>query len=145
MPPIQCPSCSKNLGVKESQAGKIGACPGCKHQFRIPADFASNTSIATRKPPQVDIDEDLEEYVEEEKSKPVRRPKRKKVAKAREGYDWGGLGFTLFVLGAGSFVLPAFGYQFKLLMLFGDATPFAGAGLAVVGFFLLVHSFTSGS
>lgn len=48
------------------------------------------------------------------------------------------LGCFLFILGAGSFILPLFGLQFKLLMLFGDATPIVGVVLALVGLVLFL-------
>jgi hypothetical protein len=51
-----------------------------------------------------------------------------------------GWGITLLILGIGSFILPLMGLQFRLLNLFGEATPFLGAGLAVAGAVLLVLS-----
>ena len=44
----------------------------------------------------------------------------------------------MIVLGAGSFILPLFGLQFRLLTIFGSATPYLGAGLAVLGVVILV-------
>ena len=55
-----------------------------------------------------------------------------------------GWGITLLILGIGSFILPLMNLQFRLLNVFGEATPFLGAGLAVVGAVLLVLSFRSG-
>lgn len=52
-------------------------------------------------------------------------------------------GVLLLVIGVGSFVLPMFGLQFKLLRVLGDATPYVGAGLAVVGGILLLVSLRS--
>ena len=45
---------------------------------------------------------------------------------------------TLLVLGIGSFILPFFGLQFRLLNLLGDAQPIVSIGLALVGGVLLV-------
>ena len=50
------------------------------------------------------------------------------------------LGCFLLILGAGAFILPIFGLQFKILMLFGDATPIAAIISAVIGGGLLVMS-----
>lgn len=47
-------------------------------------------------------------------------------------------GIILLVFGVGSFILPFFGLQFRLLSLFGEATPIVGAILAIVGVILLV-------
>ena len=55
-----------------------------------------------------------------------------------------GWGITLLILGIGSFILPLLGLQFRLLNLFGDATPVLGAGLAVLGAVLVGLSFRSG-
>jgi hypothetical protein len=44
----------------------------------------------------------------------------------------------LLVLGIGSFILPLFGLQFRLLNLFGDAQPIASIVMALVGGALLV-------
>lgn len=52
-----------------------------------------------------------------------------------------GWGVTMLVLGIGSFILPMMGYQFVLMDLFGDYTPIAGIGLAVVGGILVGVSF----
>ncbi len=52
-------------------------------------------------------------------------------------------GALLLVLGVGSFVLPMFGLQFKLLQALGDTTPYVGSGLAVVGAILLLVSLRS--
>jgi uncharacterized membrane protein YgdD (TMEM256/DUF423 family) len=48
------------------------------------------------------------------------------------------LGATLIILGGGSFVLPLFGLQFRLLSLFGKATPVIGIVLAVAGVILII-------
>ncbi|MBM4069916.1 MAG: hypothetical protein FJ271_13335 [Planctomycetes bacterium] len=55
-----------------------------------------------------------------------------------------GWGITLLVLGVGSFILPLMGLQFRLLNLFGQATPFLGGGLAVLGAVLVVVSLRPG-
>ena len=52
--------------------------------------------------------------------------------------QWG----TWFVIfGVGSFILPLFGLQFKILSAFGDSLPFVAGGLALAGIALLVLSF----
>ena len=50
----------------------------------------------------------------------------------------------LLVLGVGAFVLPMMGLQFKILSLFGEATPMVAAGMAVVGGVMLFLSFRGG-
>lgn len=50
-------------------------------------------------------------------------------------------GISLLILGIGSAILPFLGLQFKLLMAFGDAAPYVGGGLAVLGAVLLGISF----
>jgi hypothetical protein len=50
----------------------------------------------------------------------------------------------LLVLGVGAFVLPMFGVQFKILSLFGAATPMVAGGMALVGAVMLFMSFRSG-
>lgn len=52
-----------------------------------------------------------------------------------------GWGIWMVILGIGSFILPMMGLQFKLLALFGEYTPVAGIGLAVVGGILVGVSF----
>ena len=47
-------------------------------------------------------------------------------------------GFLLLILGLGSFVLPFFGLQFKILSLFGDNQPMVAIGAIVVGVLLLL-------
>jgi hypothetical protein len=47
-------------------------------------------------------------------------------------------GVTCLILGVGSYVLPKFGMQFRLLSLFGEATPIVAAVLTVLGIVLLV-------
>ena len=42
-------------------------------------------------------------------------------------------GVYCLIFGVGSFVLPMLGLQFKLLSLFGSATPLVGLGLVVLG------------
>lgn len=42
-------------------------------------------------------------------------------------------GITLLILGIGSFILPLFGRQFRLLSLFGGATPVVAVILAILG------------
>lgn len=53
------------------------------------------------------------------------------------------LAVWLLILGVGSFILPMMGLQFKLLSLFGEATPFVGGGMAVLGGILLGVSFVT--
>lgn len=48
------------------------------------------------------------------------------------------VGTYCLVFGVGSFVLPMLGLQFKLLSLFGSATPLVGLGLIVLGGVLFV-------
>jgi uncharacterized membrane protein YeaQ/YmgE (transglycosylase-associated protein family) len=47
------------------------------------------------------------------------------------------LGWLLVILGVGSFILPFFGLQFKLMMLFGDS-PIVAIVMAIVGAIILV-------
>jgi hypothetical protein len=47
-------------------------------------------------------------------------------------------GIYCLIFGAGSFVLPMLGLQFKLLSLFGSATPLVGLGLVALGGVLFV-------
>ena len=49
------------------------------------------------------------------------------------------------VLGAGAFVLPYFGLQFKILSVFGDALPMVAGGIALAGAVMLALSFRAGS
>ena len=49
-------------------------------------------------------------------------------------------GVYCLIFGVGSFVLPMLGLQFRLLSLFGSATPLVGLGLAVLGGVLVVAS-----
>lgn len=51
----------------------------------------------------------------------------------------------LLVFGVGAFVLPMIGLQFKLLSIFGDATPMVAGGMAVVGAIMLFLSFRAGA
>jgi hypothetical protein len=44
----------------------------------------------------------------------------------------------LLVLGIGSFILPFFGLQFRLLKIFGDAQPIISVIMALLGGVLLV-------
>lgn len=55
----------------------------------------------------------------------------------------GGVG--LLFLGIGSFILPLFGMQFRLLNLFGAAAPVAGVFFALVGGGLLLAGIIKGS
>ena len=48
------------------------------------------------------------------------------------------LGTYCLIFGVGSFVLPMVGLQFKLLSLFGSATPFVGLALIALGGVLFV-------
>jgi membrane protein implicated in regulation of membrane protease activity len=48
------------------------------------------------------------------------------------------LGTTLLILGIGSFILPAIGIQFKIMYIFGDATPIVAIGFAIVGLVLII-------
>ena len=50
-------------------------------------------------------------------------------------------GIWMVILGVGAFVLPYFGLQFKILNLFGEASPMVAGGLAVIGAVLLGLSF----
>lgn len=50
----------------------------------------------------------------------------------------GKLGVTLLIFGIGSFILPLFGLQFKLFLLFGGASPVVSIILAIIGVLLLV-------
>ncbi|MFO0969239.1 MAG: hypothetical protein U0793_27095 [Gemmataceae bacterium] len=71
-------------------------------------------------------------------------PAREESAPATGTGTMRGLGIAFLVLGIGSFILPLMGLQFRALGAFGQATPFIGAGLAVVGAVLLILSFTLG-
>ena len=44
-----------------------------------------------------------------------------------------GWGILLIVLGAGSLLLPQFGFQFRLMELLDDFQPYAGIVVAVIG------------
>src|SRR5262245_48936354 len=53
---IKCPSCQKVLNVKDSMAGKRGACPNCKFMLSIPAaappaSAPPSTPAAPSRPP----------------------------------------------------------------------------------------------
>lgn len=48
-----------------------------------------------------------------------------------------GWGVMFVILGAGSFILPYFGIQFKILSIMGEATPYVAAGLAVLGLIMV--------
>ena len=50
----------------------------------------------------------------------------------------------LLVLGVGAFVLPMIGLQFKILSLFGEATPMVAGGMALVGGIMLFMSMRGG-
>ena len=50
----------------------------------------------------------------------------------------------LVILGVGAFVLPMFGMQFKILGLFGEATPMVAGGMVLAGAVMLFLSFRSG-
>ncbi len=50
------------------------------------------------------------------------------------------LGVFLIIFGAGSFILPLFGLQFRLLSLFGNYTSIAAIIAVVVGVVLLIVS-----
>jgi hypothetical protein len=50
------------------------------------------------------------------------------------------LGVLLVVLGAGSFILPMVGLQFRLMSIFGDAQPVVAVVAVLVGVVLLVIS-----
>ncbi|HVS35097.1 MAG TPA: hypothetical protein VMS17_05910 [Gemmataceae bacterium] len=50
---LQCPGCSKKLGIPTTMAGRVVACPQCSHRFRVPA----------REKPEADGDAD-EQHVE---------------------------------------------------------------------------------
>ena len=55
------------------------------------------------------------------------------------------IAIALLVLGVGAFVLPMFGLQFKILGLFGEATPMVAGGMTLVGAVMLFLSFRSGA
>ena len=46
-------------------------------------------------------------------------------------------GVMLLILGIGSFILPLFGMQFRLLAIFGDAQPIVALVMAALGGVLL--------
>jgi hypothetical protein len=50
---IKCPNtkCGKELGIDESKAGAVGACPNCGQKFRIPSAPAKSTAKAPAKQP----------------------------------------------------------------------------------------------
>ena len=54
------------------------------------------------------------------------------------------LGWFLVILGVGSFILPLFGLQFKLMMLFGDS-PIVAIVMAIVGAIILVATGDDGT
>jgi hypothetical protein len=47
----------------------------------------------------------------------------------------------LVILGVGAFVLPMFGLQFKILSIFGEATPMVAGGMVFAGAVMLFLSF----
>jgi len=49
-----------------------------------------------------------------------------------------GLGAMLVFLGAGSFLLPLVGLQFRIMNLFGDATPIIAIALVIGGILMVV-------
>jgi hypothetical protein len=49
-----------------------------------------------------------------------------------------GWGVTFIVLGAGSFILPMMGVQFRLISLFGEAAPVVGVVLLALGVLMVV-------
>ncbi|HRD77350.1 MAG TPA: hypothetical protein PK264_15695 [Hyphomicrobiaceae bacterium] len=51
-----------------------------------------------------------------------------------------GIGILLLILGAGSYVLPMMGMQFKLMSIFGAYQGWAQIGAIVVGAILVVMS-----
>lgn len=55
-----------------------------------------------------------------------------------------GFGIMLLLLGAGSFILPKMGYQFKLISIFGEYQTFAAIGFVVVGGVMTLLSFKGG-
>jgi acetyl esterase/lipase len=67
---FRCPKCDKRLGVKESQAGTIGACPECKHKFRIPGVPAEDEF--TNSPPRKSAPKE-----EDERPAPAPRKRRR--------------------------------------------------------------------
>jgi hypothetical protein len=44
----------------------------------------------------------------------------------------------LVFLGAGSFLLPLIGLQFRIMNLFGDATPIIAIALVIGGIFMVI-------
>ncbi len=49
-----------------------------------------------------------------------------------------GLGAMMFFFGAGGFVLPFFGLQFKLLNLLGESQSYVAGALAIVGILVMI-------
>lgn len=50
-PIVHCPACQKGLQVTVELAGQIAQCPGCRHQFVIPAAAAAGVSAEPLPPP----------------------------------------------------------------------------------------------
>ena len=53
------------------------------------------------------------------------------------GWAWG---IRLMVIGIGAFVLPLFGYQFRILAPFGYAIPIAATVVAIAGYIIFVQA-----
>jgi hypothetical protein len=51
-----------------------------------------------------------------------------------------GLGIVLIIIGAGSFILPQFGIQFRLMSAFGENQPIAAAVAIGLGLLLVFLS-----
>ena len=51
-----------------------------------------------------------------------------------------GLGGTMMILGIGSFILPLFGFQFRIMEIFGNGQLYAAIALIIIGLFLLIMS-----
>lgn len=54
-------------------------------------------------------------------------------------------GIYMLIFGVGSFLLPLFGLQFRVLSLFGDSLPYVGAALTVLGGLLVGLSYAAGN
>ena len=56
-----------------------------------------------------------------------------------------GWGIFLIILGAGSLLLPALGFQFRLMELLDDYQPYAGIVVAIIGAGLVLLGMNRGS
>jgi hypothetical protein len=69
---------------------------------------------------------------------PVQPKRRRRTSSEAPNQSLMGWGVTLSLLGLGSFILPLFGLQFKILYLLGGDSPIVGAILALIGAVLLL-------